>query len=112
MPTTRIPRDFKEFLKSLDAHNARFMLIGGYAVSAFGYVRNTVATCTWPCPSIQSPVEPGTSEPLYLEGLILYKVTTPAPPSTTNSPSGEISNRYGCVARLSEFGVPLIVWSS
>jgi hypothetical protein len=27
----RIPRDFKEFLKSLDAHNARFLLIGGYA---------------------------------------------------------------------------------
>ncbi len=33
MPTTRIPRDFKEFLKSLDAHNARFLLIGGYAVN-------------------------------------------------------------------------------
>jgi len=30
MPATRIPRDFKEFLKSLDAHNARFLLIGGY----------------------------------------------------------------------------------
>ena len=28
-------RDFKEFLKSLDAHNARFPLIGGYAVNAF-----------------------------------------------------------------------------
>src|SRR5271165_3192009 len=47
MPTTRIPRDFKEFLKSLDAHNARFMLIGGYAVSAFGYVRNTVDMDVW-----------------------------------------------------------------
>jgi hypothetical protein len=42
MPTTRIPSDFKEFLKSLDAHNARFLLMGGYAVNAFGYVRNTV----------------------------------------------------------------------
>ena len=42
MPTTRIPRDFKEFLKLLAAHNARFLLIGGYAVNAFGYVRNTV----------------------------------------------------------------------
>lgn len=47
MPTTRIPRDFKEFLKSLDAHNARFLLIGGYAVSAFGYVRNTVDMDVW-----------------------------------------------------------------
>jgi len=47
MPTTRIPRDFKEFLKSLDAHSARFMLIGGYAVNAFGYVRNTVDMDVW-----------------------------------------------------------------
>src|SRR5580700_301359 len=47
MPTTRIPRDFKEFLKSLDAHNARFLLIGGYAVNAYGYVRNTVDMDIW-----------------------------------------------------------------
>src|SRR5438105_435476 len=47
MPTTRIPRDFKEFLKSLDAHSARFMLIGGYVVNAFGYVRNTVDMDIW-----------------------------------------------------------------
>ena len=47
MPTTRIPRDFKEFLKSLEAHNARFLLIGGYAVNAFGYVRNTVDMDVW-----------------------------------------------------------------
>jgi hypothetical protein len=47
MPTTRIPPDFKEFLKSLDAHNARFLLIGGYAVNAFGYVRNTVDMDIW-----------------------------------------------------------------
>ena len=47
MATTRIPRDFKEFLKSLDAHNARFLLIGGYAVNAFGYVRNTVDMDLW-----------------------------------------------------------------
>jgi hypothetical protein len=34
-------------LKSLDAHSARFMLIGGYAVNAFGYVRNTVDMDVW-----------------------------------------------------------------
>jgi hypothetical protein len=34
-------------LKSLDAHNARFLLIGGYAVNAFGYVRNTVDMDVW-----------------------------------------------------------------
>ena len=47
MPTTRIPRDFKEFLKSVDAHKARYLLIGGYAVNAFGYVRNTVNLDVW-----------------------------------------------------------------
>src|ERR1700684_2308932 len=47
MATTRIPRDFKEFVKLLDAHNARFLLIGGYAVNAFGYVRNTVDMDLW-----------------------------------------------------------------
>jgi len=35
MPTTRIPPDFKEFLKSVDAHNARFLLIGSYWVVEF-----------------------------------------------------------------------------
>jgi hypothetical protein len=47
MPTTRIPRDFREFLKLLAAHEARFLLIGGYAVNAFGYVRNTVDMDVW-----------------------------------------------------------------
>jgi hypothetical protein len=47
MTTTRIPPDFKEFLKLLDAHNARFLLIGDYAVNAFGYVRNTVDMDIW-----------------------------------------------------------------
>ena len=47
MPTTRIPPDFKEFLKLLAAHRARFLLIGGYAVNAFGYVRNTVDMDIW-----------------------------------------------------------------
>lgn len=43
MATTRIPPDFKEFLKLLQAHEAKFPLVGGYAVNAFGYIRNTVA---------------------------------------------------------------------
>ncbi len=47
MPTTRIPPDFREFLKLLAAHNVRFLLIGGYAVNAFGYVRNTVDMDVW-----------------------------------------------------------------
>lgn len=47
MGTTRIPPDFREFLKLLAAHGARFLLIGGYAVNAFGYVRNTLDIDIW-----------------------------------------------------------------
>lgn len=47
MHTTRIPRDFREFLKLLTAHEARFLVIGGYAVNAFGYVRNTIDLDLW-----------------------------------------------------------------
>jgi hypothetical protein len=34
-------------LKLLDAHNARFLLIGVYAVNAFGHVRNTADMDIW-----------------------------------------------------------------
>jgi hypothetical protein len=34
-------------LKLLDAHEARFLLVGGYAVNAFGYVRNTADMDIW-----------------------------------------------------------------
>ncbi|MEP7366421.1 MAG: hypothetical protein ABI972_24450 [Acidobacteriota bacterium] len=47
MTTTRIPPDFREFLKLLLDHEVRFLLIGGYAVNAFGYVRNTVDMDVW-----------------------------------------------------------------
>ena len=47
MPTTQIPRDFSEFLKSLIAHDVKFLLIGGYAVAAFGFVRTTRDIDVW-----------------------------------------------------------------
>jgi hypothetical protein len=47
MPTIQLPPDFKEFLKLLVAHEARFLLVGGYAVNVFGYVRNTVDLDIW-----------------------------------------------------------------
>ena len=47
MRTTRIPHDFREFLKLLAAREARFLVIGGYAVNAFGYIRNTVDLDIW-----------------------------------------------------------------
>ncbi len=36
-----LPRDFKDFLKLLNKHRVRYLLIGGYAVSLYGYVRAT-----------------------------------------------------------------------
>jgi len=47
MATTRLPPDFKEFLKLLKAHDVRFLLVGGYAVNAFGYIRNMVDIDIW-----------------------------------------------------------------
>ncbi len=47
MAMTLIPPDFKEFLKYLKDHDVRFLLIGGYAVNAHGYVRNTVNIDVW-----------------------------------------------------------------
>lgn len=47
MIATWIPPGFREFLKLLLDHRARFLLIGGYAVNAFGYVRNTVDMNVW-----------------------------------------------------------------
>ncbi len=37
----KIPPDFKEFLKLLNANNVKYLLIGGYAVSYYGYPRPT-----------------------------------------------------------------------
>lgn len=36
-----LPKDFKEFLKSLNANGVRYLLIGGYAVGFHGYPRAT-----------------------------------------------------------------------
>ena len=47
MATIRLPPDFSEFLRLLDTHRVRYLLIGGYAVNAFGYVRNTVDLDIW-----------------------------------------------------------------
>ena len=47
MAMTLIPPDFKEFLRYLKDHEVRFLLIGGYAVNAHGYVRNAVDIDVW-----------------------------------------------------------------
>jgi predicted nucleotidyltransferase len=40
-------RDFKEFLKLLNSNNIEYLLIGGYAVGIYGYVRATNGLDIW-----------------------------------------------------------------
>lgn len=37
----QLPIDFKELFESLNAKNVEYLLLGGYAVIGYGYVRNT-----------------------------------------------------------------------
>lgn len=45
--TIRLPRDFKEFLKLLNAKKVEYLLVGGYAVGYYGYPRPTGAMDIW-----------------------------------------------------------------
>lgn len=47
MATTRLPTDFKDFLRLLRAHRVEYLLIGGYAVGYHGYVRATADMDLW-----------------------------------------------------------------
>jgi len=47
MATIPLPLDFSAFLKLLDAHEVRYLLIGGYAVGYYGYVRATADMDLW-----------------------------------------------------------------
>ena len=47
MPTIPLPDDFSEFLKLLNNHGVRYLLIGGYAVAYHGYVRSTADLDMW-----------------------------------------------------------------
>ncbi len=43
----QIPPDFKEFLKLLNSHDVKYLLIGGYAVAYYGYPRPTADIDIW-----------------------------------------------------------------
>jgi hypothetical protein len=47
MATIRLMRDFKEFLQLLDSEKIEYLLIGGYAVALYGYVRPTKDMDIW-----------------------------------------------------------------
>ena len=42
-----LPQDFKDFLKLLNLHNVKYLLIGGYAVGYYGYPRATSDMDVW-----------------------------------------------------------------
>ncbi len=45
--TTRLPPDFKEFLKLLNSKKVEYLVIGGYAVGYYGYPRPTGDMDIW-----------------------------------------------------------------
>jgi hypothetical protein len=47
MEKSSLPKDFQNFLKLLNEHRVRYLLIGGYAVGFYGYPRGTVDMDFW-----------------------------------------------------------------
>jgi hypothetical protein len=47
MAMIQIPPDFKEFLRLLNFHQVEYLLIGGYAVGYYGFVRATGDMDIW-----------------------------------------------------------------
>jgi hypothetical protein len=47
MATTRLPQDFTDLLKLLNAHGVEYLVIGGWAVVAHGYHRLTADFDVW-----------------------------------------------------------------
>jgi hypothetical protein len=47
MATPLLPPDFKEFLRLLNENKVEYLLVGGYAVSYYGYVRATADMDVW-----------------------------------------------------------------
>ena len=63
-----LPQDFKGFLKLLNLHNVKYMLIGGYAVGYYGYPRATSDMDVWI--AISSENAKKTKEVLYDFGMV------------------------------------------
>ena len=47
MPTLHLPQDFKEFLELLVTNRVEYLLVGGFAVSYYGYIRTTADIDLW-----------------------------------------------------------------
>ncbi|MCX6543164.1 MAG: nucleotidyltransferase [Acidobacteria bacterium] len=47
MATPSLPSDFREFLRSLNGHGVKYLVVGGYAVGYYGYPRATADIDLW-----------------------------------------------------------------
>lgn len=47
MAMTRLPKDFRDFLKLLNSNKVEYLIVGGYAVSYHGYPRSTGDMDIW-----------------------------------------------------------------
>jgi len=47
MVNQKLPEDFREFLRLLNAHKVQYLLIGGYAVGYYGHPRTTADIDIW-----------------------------------------------------------------
>ena len=47
MAMIRLPQDFKDFLKLLNSKEVEYLVVGGYAVSYYGYPRSTGDMDVW-----------------------------------------------------------------
>jgi predicted nucleotidyltransferase len=47
MEPIELPADFSEFLRSLDANEVEYLLVGGFAVALYGYPRATADLDVW-----------------------------------------------------------------
>jgi hypothetical protein len=54
MATPILPDDFKEFLKLFNEKRVEYLLIGGYAVGYYGYVRSTADINVWVAPNLEN----------------------------------------------------------
>ena len=46
--------DYKEILQSLEEENVKFLLVGAYAMAAYGYIRATMDIDIWVMPSVNN----------------------------------------------------------
>ena len=52
----RLPTEFRDFLKSLNEHSVRYLLVGGYAVGYYGYPRTTADIDVWIACDVENAV--------------------------------------------------------